>query len=194
GETVGDLDGEVERLVERQGPGLRNDLLQVRRAGELEHDERAGAVGAAVQDRDDVLVAERRARERLALEPREAHRAEGQAGVHALDRDDALELAVEGSEHGRHAAGSDYLVEAVAPRELLSDDDRRAAGRRERLGRHAAAPSTYPRPPGVNRRPGRRLRFRGTFTMMPGSCLPGRAGAPQAQRLSKGVAWSPLSF
>ena len=146
GEGVGDLHGQLERAVERERAVRGEQLLQVRRPREFEHDERPPAVGAAVEDGDDVLVPERRADDGFAPEARKAHGVHDHPCVQDLHRDHPLELAVERLEDDRHAARPDNLVEPVAPGETLSDYDCRVLRRRERMGRHEVV---FEVPPGV---------------------------------------------
>ena len=67
-ERRGHLDGDRERLRDRQGALQRDALVQVAPVDELADDERAPVGLAAVDDRDDARVREQRERARLALE------------------------------------------------------------------------------------------------------------------------------
>ena len=77
----------------------------------------APVVLAGVDHADDVRVVELRDRPRLAPEALELVGVRGDLAVHELDRDLALEHRVEGAIDGRHAAGADLGIEAIAPAE-----------------------------------------------------------------------------
>ena len=70
---------------------------------------------------DDVRVVELRDRARLAAEALELVGVPGDLAVHELDRDLALEHGVERAVDGRHPAGPDLRVEAVALGEQGAD-------------------------------------------------------------------------
>ena len=74
----------------------------------------AGLVEAEVEDLHDVGVHEPRGGERLAAEARDEARVLGEVLGQQLDRDLALEPAVERELHGRHAADAEPALELVA--------------------------------------------------------------------------------
>src|SRR5205085_8591938 len=67
-EPARDLDRDLERMLHRQPALLVEDLRERATLDELEDDELPALVLAAVEDRDDVRVRERRDRARLAPE------------------------------------------------------------------------------------------------------------------------------
>ena len=107
-EAVGDLPGDLERLVERNRALL--DPLGQRRALDQLHDERA--VLDAV-DRGDVRMVEGGEHLRLAREARHAHGVPGEVFRDQLDRDLATELAVGGAIHLSHGAFAELRGDAV---------------------------------------------------------------------------------
>ena len=107
-EAVGNLPGDLERLVERNR-ALLDPLRQRRTLDEL-HDQRA--VLDAV-DRGDVRMVEGGEHLRLAREARHARGVLGEVFGDQLDRDLSTELAVGGAIHLAHGAFAEFRGDAV---------------------------------------------------------------------------------
>ena len=83
----------------------------------LHHDEVlvVALVEAEVEHLDDVGVHQAGGGQRLAAEARDERRVVGQMLGQQLDRDVALEPAVEREVHGRHAADPEAAFDPIAP-------------------------------------------------------------------------------
>ena len=105
-ERLGDLAGDVERLVERQGAHI--DPQGQRRPIDQLHDQRR-RVGGILQPDDvgDVRVIQRGQDPRFATESGETFAVPGDIGAQHLDGDIALQLAVAGAVDLAHAAGAE---------------------------------------------------------------------------------------
>ncbi len=151
-------------------------------AGDVLHDEVDDvAVLALVVDGDDVRVGQPRGRLRLAHEAGHERGVLGEARVHDLERDRAVEAEVRGLVHGGHAAAREPGLDAVA----RVDDPAHEGVGHSRSGRGLHGQGVYVRHAGA---PGLPRRYR---TRAPGGCdgdlghpcVRGAAtGAPPAQR------------
>jgi hypothetical protein len=74
---------------------------------DLHHQEHAALREADVVDRDDVRRIDRRERDRLTSQPVGDHHVSGHVAPRALDRDRALELAIEAQIDLRHPAATE---------------------------------------------------------------------------------------
>ena len=108
------LERHQQRVADRQPTAALDQLLEVLALDVLEDDELAPFVLAAVDDGDDVRVAELGDRARLAAKALDVLLVGGELLVEDLDRDRAVEQAVVGLPDAGHPAASDELEELVA--------------------------------------------------------------------------------
>ena len=100
-ETVGDLGGELQKLVERE----RTFNVAQRGAIDVFHDEKVGLVlDADLVDRDDVRMIQRRGGARFALEALEVRGVSEELLLEHLDGDRAAELEILRSVDRSHAS------------------------------------------------------------------------------------------
>ena len=105
-ERVGDLDGDLQRLVERERPFL--EARGQRLALEMRHDQVVRAIDAAdVVDAADVGMVQRGDGAGLALEPGPQIGIASNLTRQDLDGDRSIEACVAGSVDLAHAAGSE---------------------------------------------------------------------------------------
>ena len=122
-ERVGDLDAEIEDLVDRQR--LAGDVLIERLPVEqLHRDELPALELADVVDRADRRMIEGRGGSRLALEPLERQLIRGRVGGQEFQRERAAEPRVLGLVNHTHAARTDLLDDTI-----VGDDAANHAGR-----------------------------------------------------------------
>ena len=118
---IEDLERVGDRLADRERAASEDQLLEAAALDHL-HRDVVGALGlAAVVDRDDVRVRERRSRLRLAPEALDEELVVRVAVVQDLDRHAPPELLVLGQIHVRHAAGAELAQDPVAPVEERVD-------------------------------------------------------------------------
>jgi hypothetical protein len=116
-QPAADLDRVGRRLVHRQAPEPVDPVLERLALEILEDDVGVALVLAGVDHRDHVRVRELGHRPRLAAEPLDLVRLIGDLRVHDLHGHGSLEGLVASEVHGRHAAGAQLGVQAVAPRQ-----------------------------------------------------------------------------
>src|SRR5439155_4769327 len=96
-------------------PAARREELGQRPAlDELHHDELRVAVGARVEDSDDVRVAETGCRLRLATEPCDESGVAGELRQEDLDRDSPVQDGIEPAIDLGHTTGADPCLDAIA--------------------------------------------------------------------------------
>ena len=117
-----DLARVLDRDVDRSGAAADDQLLEGAAVEELHRDVVRVLRVAAVVDRDDVRVVERRGVLRLAAEALDELVVVRVAVVEDLDRDAAAELLVLGEVDVRHAARSELAHDPVAPVEERVDE------------------------------------------------------------------------
>ena len=118
GECIGDVTGERDRLLDRQGPA--GEELAERRAAHERHrvpEEPVALAGA--QQRDDVRVLEPRGELDLATEAVDAHAA-GEVGWQDLDHHRATQRTLGGDEDARHPAAAEFALDGVALAERVA--------------------------------------------------------------------------
>jgi len=144
GQGTGHLDGDGERLGDRQAPLQRDALVQVASVHELADDEWPSVRLPAVDDRDDAGMREQRERTRLALEAVDRVGRFQSPRVQQLDRNRPAELLVVGLPDARHPAAPEQALDAEASRERLADhrEERTRLGAWLRRSRRRAAPSS----------------------------------------------------
>jgi hypothetical protein len=111
-QRVGDLDAEIERLIERER-FAHETIFQCLAFDELHHDEVAAGVLVDVVDRADVRVFQCRRRARLASQPLERLRVVADLLREELQRDATAELDVLGLVDDAHAAAAELLQDPV---------------------------------------------------------------------------------
>ncbi len=114
-----------DRVVRGKRTRIVEDVPQGSARGEFHHDERRRPVDAAVEDRHQARVAERRDVPRLALEPRAEGRICRVLRAEHLDRDLAAEHLIPGPPDRRHSAGAEHVEERVPASEQASACHRR---------------------------------------------------------------------
>ena len=130
-------------------PSAPDQVAQRAAADELHREEDVALVGALVVDGDDVGVGQPGRRVRLADEPGDELLVVGQARVHHLERDRAVETVVVGLVDRGHPAPRQPGADAVAPVEQLPDErvaDSRVHAR-ESTGDRPGPASDARRPP-----------------------------------------------
>ncbi len=120
-DRVGERDGHVEEPIERQTL-LRDQLRERSSVDQFHRDEALVLRLLDAVDRDDVGVFERGHRLGFALEAPALRGIPGRRLGQDLERNVAFQLAVTGSIHVAHAAGSQLLQDLVLI-ELLADHD-----------------------------------------------------------------------
>src|SRR5205085_3298095 len=110
-----DLDDVGHGLRHRQPANPADSLLQRLALDVLEDDVGRALVLTGVDHRHQVWVVQARRRPRLAAEALELVRIARDVTMHQLDGDPALQRRVVRAVDGRHATGSDPLLQPVAP-------------------------------------------------------------------------------
>jgi hypothetical protein len=114
-ERVASLRDDLHHARHRELPRLAQQLPQVAPLEELHHHVRGAVLEAAhVHHFHDVLVADGRRRERLAVEALKDRRVVRVLRVQTLDRDAALDQNVLALIDGAHAALTEFLDDPVA--------------------------------------------------------------------------------
>ncbi len=132
---------QLERAVGRHRRFLAHEVAQ-RAAGDVLHDEIGDvAVAALVEDRDHVAVVELGGRLGLADETVGELLVVAEPVVHDLDRDLAVEPAVDSKEHAGHAAACNAVADQVAVVEDASDQGIIARHCHATLPRHLDPPT-----------------------------------------------------
>ena len=116
-EPAGNLERELERVLEVELPAALDEALQVLAVDVLEDDELPTLVLAAVDHRDDVRMREGGDRAGLAPEALDVLLVLAVVRVEHLQRNAALEQRVERAVDTGHAAGADELLQLVPVRE-----------------------------------------------------------------------------
>ncbi len=111
----------LERLPRAEVAAGPDQVAQRPPAHELHREEHVALVGALVVDGDDVGVGQPSGRVRLTDEPADELLVVGQARVHDLERDRAVEAVVVGLVDRGHAAAGEAGTDVVAPVEQLPD-------------------------------------------------------------------------
>lgn len=142
GEALGDLDRDVERVVQLQRAAC--DLLLQRLAVVESHHEEELPVGRLVDlvDRADVGMVQRRRGLRLDHEASLGVLVAREVGRQDLQRDRAPELGVLGPVHDAHASAAQLLDDAIVGAGLTDHPESRAISRARPVGRAEASPGT----------------------------------------------------